>query len=388
MSMDACIKTYFENSFSFEEILEFLRTRDGYNISLSTLKRHLKKMGLIRRPTQNVRCDMRVLYDAVRLELTGSGCGVGYRRIHRSLIRKGYICRRDDVRKLIKSIDPEGVESRRKRRLVRRKYVTQGPNYVWHIDGHDKLKPFGFSIHGCIDGFSRRIMWLEVCTSNKDPEVIAKFYLDTVKQHGFIPLQIKADDGTEHSLIQPIHVYLRTLDGTHPNLNSFSITSSPLNQRIEAFWSHLQRDRIGWWKQLFQDLVDLELFSIEDPALLENIRFCFMELLRKDLTKITEDWNSHIISPSRYDGIRGRPDTMYFLPHLHDKEDYKINIDDDDIDEFYPSITTPLIDASEEFQEFARDVLTLNDDLNYPPDNAKEAIDLYIYLKQKINEFS
>ena len=43
MSMDACIKTYFENSFTFEEILEFLRTRDGYNISLSTLKRHLKK---------------------------------------------------------------------------------------------------------------------------------------------------------------------------------------------------------------------------------------------------------------------------------------------------------------------------------------------------------
>ena len=59
MSMDACIKTYFENSFSFEEILEFLRTRDGYNISLSTLKRHFKKMGLIRRPTQsNTKCKM------------------------------------------------------------------------------------------------------------------------------------------------------------------------------------------------------------------------------------------------------------------------------------------------------------------------------------------
>ena len=79
---------------------------------------------------------------------------------------------------------------------------------------------------------------------------------------------------------------------------------------------------------------------------------------------------------------------MYFLPHLHHKEDYKINIDDDDIDEFYPSITTPLIDVSEEFREFARDVLTLNDDVNYPPESAEEAINLYIYLKQKIHEFS
>ena len=48
---------------------------------MNKLKRHLKKMALIRRPTQNVRCDTWVLHDAVRLELTGSGCGVGYRRI-------------------------------------------------------------------------------------------------------------------------------------------------------------------------------------------------------------------------------------------------------------------------------------------------------------------
>ncbi len=29
---------------------------------------------------------------------------------------------------------------------------SQGPNHVWHIDGYDKLKPFGFPIHGCVDG--------------------------------------------------------------------------------------------------------------------------------------------------------------------------------------------------------------------------------------------
>jgi len=23
---------------------------------------------------------------------------------------------------------------------------------MWHIDGYDKLKPYGFPIHGCIDG--------------------------------------------------------------------------------------------------------------------------------------------------------------------------------------------------------------------------------------------
>ena len=30
------------------------------------------------------------------------------------------------------------------------------------MDGFDKLKPYGFPIHGCIDGFSRKLLWLEV----------------------------------------------------------------------------------------------------------------------------------------------------------------------------------------------------------------------------------
>ena len=29
----------------------------------------------------------------------------------------------------------------------------QGPSSVWHCDGMDKLKPYGFAIHGCIDGY-------------------------------------------------------------------------------------------------------------------------------------------------------------------------------------------------------------------------------------------
>jgi len=31
-------------------------------------------------------------------------------------------------------------------------YFIQGPKYCWHIDGNDKLVPYGFAIHGGIDG--------------------------------------------------------------------------------------------------------------------------------------------------------------------------------------------------------------------------------------------
>ena len=30
--------------------------------------------------------------------------------------------------------------------------TMQGPNFLWHIDGNDKLITYGFAIHGCIDG--------------------------------------------------------------------------------------------------------------------------------------------------------------------------------------------------------------------------------------------
>lgn len=52
----------------------------------------------------------------------------------------------------MKIMDPEGVELRSRHRLQRRVYVSQGPNFVIHIDGYDKLKPYGFPIHGAIDG--------------------------------------------------------------------------------------------------------------------------------------------------------------------------------------------------------------------------------------------
>ena len=83
--------------------------------------------------------------------------------------------------------------------------------------------------------------------------------------------------------------YCKILSRRSPDLESFSIVTSPANQRIEAFWVILLRDKIGWWKRFFQDIVDLNLFSNDDPVLLEAIRFCFMRLLRKELKKIASD---------------------------------------------------------------------------------------------------
>ena len=65
----------------------------------------------------------------------------------------------------MKKVNPEGVVRRQRHRLQRRKHYSKGPNYVWHSDGYDKFKLFGFSIHACIDGYSRKVFWLSLLQS-------------------------------------------------------------------------------------------------------------------------------------------------------------------------------------------------------------------------------
>ena len=66
------------------------------------------------------------------------------------------------VRLCLKTIGLDGVKRTKAHKLKRPVYVSQGTNFMCHIDGYDKLKPFGFPIHGTIDGFSRKTLWLNM----------------------------------------------------------------------------------------------------------------------------------------------------------------------------------------------------------------------------------
>lgn len=76
-----------------------------------------------------------------------------YRTMHQLLNSCGISANRETVRIAIKSIDPQGVALRRKHRLTRRKYFNKGPNFLWHLDGNDKLRPFGLSISATVEKY-------------------------------------------------------------------------------------------------------------------------------------------------------------------------------------------------------------------------------------------
>lgn len=124
----------------------------------------------------------------------------GYKWMHTKCLENGYVIDQETVRNILKCIDPEGVRCRTKRRLRRREYSNPGPNYLWHLDGYDKLKPYGICIHGCIDGYSREIIWLEAASSNNNPRLIAGYFVDAVSKIGGCPKIVRADMGTEMEL--------------------------------------------------------------------------------------------------------------------------------------------------------------------------------------------
>jgi len=95
----------------------------------------------------------------------------GYRSVWNSLHSEGLRVPQSFVRNVINIVDPEGTALCR---LKRRRYINLGPDFAWHIDGYDKIKPFGFAVHGAIDGYSRKILWLQVLRSNNDPDKIAE----------------------------------------------------------------------------------------------------------------------------------------------------------------------------------------------------------------------
>ena len=66
---------------------------------------------------------------------------------------------RAQVAAATRKLDPDGVAARIAQAHRRRpKYRIKGPNRVWSVDGHDKLKRFGFEIYGMIDAYARFIL--------------------------------------------------------------------------------------------------------------------------------------------------------------------------------------------------------------------------------------
>ncbi|KAF3850691.1 hypothetical protein F7725_012463 [Dissostichus mawsoni] len=192
--------------------------------------------------------------------------------------KHGLHVKRETVIRMLRELNPLGTLSRTRRRFVRCTYHSMGPNYVWHVDGYDKLKPFGIGISGCIDGFSRKIMWLKCGPTNKNPEVIKNNFIDCIRNVGVIPMRLRTDCGTENGLMESVqctlrhdHRLLRWCQKPHV----WVFYEQPADRVLVV---NIQKTK--FWMDLFADLRDHGHFNgtHEHQCLL---RFCFMTVLQQ-----------------------------------------------------------------------------------------------------------
>ena len=202
--------------------------------------------------------------------------------MHLKCIQSGYNIPRDTVYDLMCILDTEGIAQRKRRRLKRRQYASKGPNYVWHIDSYDKLKRFGIAINGCIDGFSRNIIWLDANTTNSDPRVISSYFTEAVKRMNGCPQRVRTDLGTENTYIEQMQTWLRRNHRDRlAGENSFLYGKSTHNQRIEWFWGLLRKEIGQFWMDFFN------YFQIEENCMYSGdfvdkslLQFCFMDIIQ------------------------------------------------------------------------------------------------------------
>ena len=196
---DDLVAIYYYMGYTVDEIVGFLALRHSIGISTRQVHRLLRNRNLRRRLRES---NLEDIVRAVMIELSGSGTDIGYRTMRqRLMLYHNLVATNETVRQTLSVLDYEGVLTRSRRRMHRLTYYNKGPNFAYHVDGWDKLKPYGLSVHGCVDGFSRRVLWLEACNSNKNPMYIAHFYLKYVETISGVPVILRGDRGTEKILL-------------------------------------------------------------------------------------------------------------------------------------------------------------------------------------------
>ena len=186
-------------------------------------------------------------------------------------------------------MNPSDVQDRWRKLITHRIYDTNGLADIYHTDGNDKLKRWGFAIHGCIDRFSQKILWLHVSTSNNDPLIIANFYLSCINKYNICPRTLRMNRGSENMYCEELHVFFTG------NPESFIYGASIHNQRIESLWARLKKFKTSWWIEYFKEMVKSGLYKENVKMHQEALIFCFLPVFQSELNIFMKTWNSRMI---------------------------------------------------------------------------------------------
>ncbi|KAG6914284.1 hypothetical protein DXG01_001300 [Tephrocybe rancida] len=196
------------------------------------------------------------------------------------------------VKESLQRVDAIGVLLRWNGVICRRVYKVQGSNALWHMDGNEKLRPWGFYVYGCIDGHSRLVIYLR-CSNNKRSRTMESVFKGGVEVYGW-PSRVQADFGTENNRVEVIMI-----DKWGAAHRAYLRGRSIHNVRIERLWRDVRRYALEFFRQIFLHLEQSGLLDMEEPAHRIVLYLVYEPQVQKQLDKTVASWNFHKLRTAR-----------------------------------------------------------------------------------------
>ncbi|KAG1833588.1 hypothetical protein F4604DRAFT_1886809 [Suillus subluteus] len=305
---------------------------ERYGIGLTKFREIRESMGLQRTRQQGHTVES--IHDAM-IDLCQMYPKAGIREVISLLFHeKNMSVSRTVVSSYFAIFEPELVCERKARCLKRRRFWAAGVNDLFAVDQHDKWLRFGLGLHTGIEPFSGRIMWIRVWHSNRNPQLILSYYLDTIEELGHMPLITQSDLGTENFGIANAQTLLRQhydpdLQGTLQH----RWMRSKKNVMPEITWSQLRRRFTPGFEMLLDHGVNEGLYDVGNT--LQNMVFCwvFIPWLQRELDVYCDRVNN---TAKRHDRNKilphGVPSLIYDSPQDFNALDFKVVVDRDGVD--------------------------------------------------------
>ncbi|KAL3991250.1 A-kinase anchor protein 14 [Sarotherodon galilaeus] len=102
---------------------------------------------------------------------------------------------------------------------------------------HKAVEFSGMWIHLGIDGFSRKVLWLKVGTSNHKQSFMERYFYETVQEQGGCPQMIQRDRGKENLVAGGIS-HARSIERRHGGASEWGhqCTTTSLNVSTKRTW--------------------------------------------------------------------------------------------------------------------------------------------------------
>ena len=158
--------------------------------------------------------------------------------------------------------------------------------------------------------------------------------MHVIAEKGYVPYIVRSDRGKETPLAAEVHYYLSHTMQNNPHFqlrDCWYYGTSTANQRIESWWSHLQKSQLYRWRVSNSNFASYEANNFQDyfaqlrstgqfdkDSVADKIAMLaiYMPIIREAAIAYKDLWNIHTIrkQPNRPNAVSGQPEILYDFP--------------------------------------------------------------------------